>query len=263
MDTIAQHLCAGERPPPRDAQPLALGACDLGPELHERFLVCEKTDGVWQRVLGTAGGNWWGLDRRGRVSPLVVPEVPATSGTTLVDTETLPGGERRVFAAYWVDGADVRDLPTLEGLAAAGRLGLPTKRMRPVSEAADLVRSMSEAPGGHRTLGGDPVDGLIFTPRVRPASGVLKWKFTHTVDLQVSKSGELLCGGPRGSLLRLHGAAPPGTPPGIYEFDLGPEAQWRLLYRRTDKDRPNYVKVVVHTLEIMAQGITVERIAER
>ena len=264
LDTAAQHLCAGERPLPRDAQPLALGACDLGPGLHERYLVCEKTDGVWERLLGVPGApdQWWAVDRRGRVRELAEPPGDTSGGVTLVDAETVGSAPPRVFAAHWVAGRDTRDLPTLEGLQAAAAAGLSVKRMRPVSEARELVGRMDAAGGGGHVLGDDPVDGLIFTPRESATAGVLKWKFTHTVDLLVDPAGSLLCGGPGGPLT-LHGRAPPGTAPGVYEFDLDPEtAQWRLLKPRPDKDRPNYVKVVVHTLEIMAQGVTLDRIAD-
>lgn len=249
-DTVSQHLCAGGRPLPRPAQPLALSRQDL-PRLAEGYYVCEKTDGTWVRLLADGRGGAWGVTRRDRVQTLENAPVVA-GGVTLVEAELLPGGIR-VFDAFWVGGRDVRHLPLPERLGCAATAGLETKRMRPLAGLPRLLERLAAAPGGEwRMDNGDPVDGLIFTPITGGHGPVLKWKMHNTLDLTVDDSGAVGCKGP-GGFLPLGFTA--SAPPGVHEFRLGAEGWWVPVRPRPDKADPNYVKVVFHTLEVMGQRV--------
>lgn len=254
-DTITQHLTVGGKPITQ-AQPLAVSRCDLE-RLKPDFLVCEKTDGVWRRFF-TAGGSsdgWWSVDRTGCVRPESTTPTSAP-GTTIIDCEVLSEGRVRAFDALWIAGQDVRARRTLERLAMIEQhTPITPKRMRPAGELDALLQEIdrSDAQMWRLLPGGDPVDGLIFTPKTGYGGGTLKWKFNHTIDLKVDGNGDALCGGPDGTLLRTGIRC--NAPAGVHEFEMRHTGQWYPTKERQDKRTPNYIKVVVHTLEIMAQKI--------
>eukprot|EP01112_Ceratiomyxa_fruticulosa_P018780 TRINITY_DN6058_c0_g3_i1.p1 TRINITY_DN6058_c0_g3~~TRINITY_DN6058_c0_g3_i1.p1 ORF type:complete len:805 (+),score=184.88 TRINITY_DN6058_c0_g3_i1:85-2499(+) len=131
-------------------------------------------------------------------------------------------------------------------------------------------------------------DGLIFTPNVPyipfTAQGLYKWKYLDklTVDFCLRfRKGELylVCAGHEGKEVDLRAANFSPTDRASLERDLGRSRDrsslvvecsfssetglWKYHGQRPDKNKPNFISIVMDTLEVAAENITTDELRYR
>lgn len=246
--------------------------------LVDSYFVAPKTDGERCMVF-VRGLTTWLIDRRLTVTRLYVANEPVLEGDTVFDCELVDATHSIiVFDILAIRGERISNMPydqrlctlvTPEQLAAVvgPTLSASLKRVYPVRElslAWDAARTSAM-----------PCDGLIFTPSSSNLT-CYKWKLpgTHTVDVEVRRpffdhTGHLVmhCLAYDSVTRAVQGVVYQTTQITREEHAMiAPydrcivemawfDGRWRIKKVRTDKNKPNFIHVIVNCLEAEADHI--------
>lgn len=237
-------------------QPVSIEKKHISLLSKNRYLVCEKTDGVRNFLVcftDSQNRKICALVNRSfsyMLYPLTIPR------DTLLDGELLDG-TFIIHDAVCVNGEDVRQKNLLERLSYARavtksvipiqKLKVKCKTMIPYSEMSNLV------------LDEKTTDGVIFTPIDEPVRmgthrTLFKWKPREkiTIDFYLKKGN--FCIQNDSKMLIVQKYPDHEDKEGIYECSYDGDI-WEPIFKRVDKSHPNNKRTYERTLVNIQENI--------
>jgi hypothetical protein len=221
-----------------------------------RYMVCEKTDGVRKFLIcftDSKNRKICALVNRSfayELYPLTIPR------DTLLDGEFLDGSFI-IHDAVCVKGEDLREKNLIERLAyakAVSKSVLPTNQLRvvcknmlPYSEMSNLV------------LDEKKTDGVIFTPIDEPVRmgthrTLFKWKPIDRITIDFYLKQGQFCIQHESKMLVVQKYPDHLDKEGIYECSYDGDI-WEPIMKRTDKSHPNNKRTYERTLVNIKENI--------
>lgn len=222
---------------------------------RNRYLVCEKTDGVRHFLVcftDSTGKKICALVNRSfdyELYPLTLPR------DTLLDGELL-GNEYIIHDAVCVKGDDVRQKSLTERLVYARAV---TKSILPLEKLKVKCKNMFEYKHMAKLILGDHTDGVIFTPIDEPVRmgthrTLFKWKPHERITVDFLLKNSVFHIQNEG---KLFGVARPkcgSNLEGIFECSFD-GTHWIPVLKRTDKSHPNNKRTYERTLVNIKENI--------
>lgn len=220
-----------------------------------RYLVCEKTDGVRHFLVcftDSLGRKICALVNRSfdyELYPLTIPR------ETLLDGELL-GNEFIIHDAVCVKGEDVRQKTLLERLTYARAV---TKAILPLEKLKVKCKNMLEYKDISQLQLGPHTDGVIFTPVDEPVRmgthrTLFKWKPREKITIDFLLKNGNFCIQHESKLLIVQKYPEHSEKEGIYECSFDGDI-WEPILKRTDKSHPNNKRTYERTLVNIKENI--------
>ena len=232
------------------AQPVSIERKHFKQLLNNRYMVCEKTDGIRHFLIREDGDPY--MMNRALVKTPVNIRIPKN---TYLDGEYVDGNIFYVYDAMMIGGENVCELNLIQRMDKAVEL---------IKKTPVIRGGFKMVPKNHVPLSDvgtlDPFregnDGLIFTPVDEPVrygthETLFKWKPSEhiTVDFMYDRDG-FLCT-QAGAVAKANFRAQVGS---IVECKFN-EGKWELVKVRTDKTHSNNKRTFERTLVNIREGI--------
>jgi hypothetical protein len=234
-------------------QPVSIEKKHLPLLAQNRYMVCEKTDGVRHFLVcftDSCNRKICAVVNRSfdyTLYPLTIPRDTLLDGE-LIDDEFI------IHDAVCIQGEDLREKSLIERLKKAEAL---TKIIIP-SKIRVRCKHMYHYKDMSKLVLGDKTDGVIFTPIDEPVRmgthrSLFKWKPLEkiTIDFLI-KSGNF-CIQHESKLLAVQ-KDQELKEEGIFECEFSGD-KWILIKRRTDKSHPNNKRTYERTLVNIKENI--------
>lgn len=222
---------------------------------RNRYLVCEKTDGVRHFLVcftDSTGKKICALVNRSfdyELYPLTLPR------DTLLDGELL-GNEYIIHDAVCVKGDDVRQKSLTERLVYARAV---TKSILPLEKLKVKCKNMFEYKDMAKLTLGDHTDGVIFTPVDEPVRmgthrTLFKWKPHERITVDFMLRNSVFHIQNEGKLIGVARPKCGSNLEGIFECSFD-GTHWIPVLKRTDKSHPNNKRTYERTLVNIKENI--------
>lgn len=220
-----------------------------------RYLVCEKTDGVRHFLVcftDSQNRKICALVNRSfdyELFPLTVPR------NTIIDGELL-GNTFIIHDVMWIQGQDMRQMNLLDRLARAKAL---VKAILPIPKIRVTCKNMIPYSEFDSLKLGEKTDGVIFTPVDEPVRmgthrTLFKWKPRERITIDFYLKNGNFCIQNESKLLVVQKCPEHSDKEGIYECSYDGDI-WEPILKRTDKSHPNNKRTYERTLVNIQENI--------
>lgn len=237
-------------------QPVSIERKHLGLLSQNRYMVCEKTDGVRNFLIcftDSKNRKICALVNRSfdyTLHPLTIPRDTLLDGEFINDTFI-------IHDAVCIKGEDIRQKNLLERLTYAravvksvlpiASLKVTCKTMLPYSEMSKLV------------LDEKTTDGVIFTPidepiRMGTHRTLFKWKPREKITIDFLLNDGKFCIQHESKMLVVQRYPDHADKNGIYECSFDGDI-WEPMFKRNDKSHPNNKRTYERTLVNIKENI--------
>lgn len=223
---------------------------------QNRYMVCEKTDGVRNFLVcftDSQNRKICALVNRSFSYTLYNLTIPRD---TLIDGELI-GNTFVIHDAVCIQGKDLRQNNLIERLAharAVVKAVLPIKQLRVVCKAMFPYSEMEKLILDEKTT-----DGVIFTPIDEPVRmgthiTLFKWKPRHKITIDFYLKDGKFCIQHDSKMLIVQKYPEHTEKEGIYECSFDGDI-WEPIFKRTDKSHPNNKRTYERTLVNIKENI--------
>ena len=236
-------------------QPVSIEKVHIPLLSKNKYLVCEKTDGVRHFLVcftDSQNRKICALVNRSfdfTLYPLTCPR------DTLLDGELL-GNTFIIHDAVWIQGEDLREKNLTERLSKAHAVSkaiLPTPNLKVTCKKMIPYENISQLVLGKET------DGVIFTPvnepiRMGTHRTLFKWKPRERITIDFYLKNGKFCIQHDTKMLVVQQYPEHGDKEGIYECKFDGDI-WEPILKRTDKSHPNNKRTFERTIVNIRENI--------